>query len=149
MGFGVAVPFRSNIWWITAAGGSGLGGNLPPTASSRWAGRQFPGLRAQRNARGRLLEHRHQLSVEREGRAAAQESRAVCRRARGRRAVYDRFDQEDAPGIYGGSFFLTGRTMVGPLTVGVGATSTDSWSVWLSIGRPVGHGTILERGIFR
>jgi hypothetical protein len=39
--------------------------------------------------------------------------------------------------------------MVGPLTVGVGATSTDSWSVWLSIGRPVGHGTILERGIFR
>ena len=52
-------------------------------------------------------------------------------------------------GIYGGSFFLTGRTMVGPLTVGVGATSTDSWSVWLSIGRPVGHGTILERGIFR
>ena len=38
---------------------------------------------------------------------------------------------------------------IGPLTLGVGATSTDSWSVWLSVGRPVGHGTILERGIFR
>ena len=64
-------------------------------------------------------------------------------------AVYDRFDQEDAVGMYGGSFFLTGRTMVGPLTLGIGGTSTDSWSVWLSVGRPVGHGTILERGIFR
>jgi hypothetical protein len=51
--------------------------------------------------------------------------------------------------IYGGSIFLTGRTVVGPLTLGVGATSTDSWSLWVSVGRPVGHGTILERGIFR
>ncbi len=25
----------------------------------------------------------------------------------------------------------------------------DSWSLWLGIGRPVGHGTILEKGIFR
>jgi hypothetical protein len=64
-------------------------------------------------------------------------------------AVYDRIDGERDEGIYGGSIFLTGRTMVGPLTVGVGATSTDSWSIWFSVGRPVGHGTILERGIFR
>ena len=32
--------------------------------------------------------------------------------------------------------------------VGVGMTSTDSWSMWVSIGRPVGHGTILERESF-
>jgi hypothetical protein len=38
---------------------------------------------------------------------------------------------------------------VDPLTVGVGATSTSSWSMWLAVGRPVGHGTILEKGIFR
>jgi hypothetical protein len=31
----------------------------------------------------------------------------------------------------------------------VASTSTDSWSLWLSVGRPVGHGTILERGVFR
>ena len=29
------------------------------------------------------------------------------------------------------------------------ATSEDAWSLWLSVGRPVGHGTILERGVFR
>jgi hypothetical protein len=39
--------------------------------------------------------------------------------------------------------------MFGPLTVGAGATSTDSYAVWVAIGRPIGHGTILERGIFR
>ena len=55
----------------------------------------------------------------------------------------------DAGEIYGGSVFLTGRTLIGPLTIGIGSTSTDSWSLWLSVGRPVGHGTILERGIFR
>jgi len=35
------------------------------------------------------------------------------------------------------------------LYVGLGATSTDSWSLWISVGRPVGNGTILERGIFK
>jgi len=51
--------------------------------------------------------------------------------------------------MYGGSVYVTGRTMFGPLTVGAGATSTDSYAVWVAIGRPIGHGTILERGIFR
>jgi hypothetical protein len=57
------------------------------------------------------------------------------------------FDQDEM--IYGGSIYLTGRTQAGPLTVGFGRTSTDSWSLWIAVGRPVGHGTILERGIFR
>jgi len=63
--------------------------------------------------------------------------------------TYDRFDQVDEGEVYGGSIYLSGRTMVGPLTVGIGLTSTDSWSLWLAVGRPVGHGTILERGVFR
>jgi hypothetical protein len=51
--------------------------------------------------------------------------------------------------IYGGWVYLAGRTLVGPRTLGLGTTSTDSWSLWFSVGRPVGHGTILEKGIFR
>jgi hypothetical protein len=39
--------------------------------------------------------------------------------------------------------------MVGPFTIGLGATSTDSYSLWLAVGRPIGQGTILERGVFR
>ncbi len=36
MGFGIAVPFRRNIWWITAAGGSAWVATCPPTACSPW-----------------------------------------------------------------------------------------------------------------
>lgn len=61
----------------------------------------------------------------------------------------DRLDLIDDWVIYGGSIYLTGRTPVGPLTVGTGLTSSDSWSLWMAVGRPVGHGTILEQGIFR
>jgi hypothetical protein len=35
------------------------------------------------------------------------------------------------------------------MTVGLGATSANTWSLWFTVGRPVGEGTILERGIFR
>jgi hypothetical protein len=51
--------------------------------------------------------------------------------------------------IYGGSLYIAGRTQAGPLTVGLGVTSDNSWSLWLAVGRPIGNGTILERGIFR
>ncbi|MDH5274749.1 MAG: hypothetical protein OEY13_16950, partial [Gammaproteobacteria bacterium] len=57
------------------------------------------------------------------------------------------FDENEM--LYGGSLYLTGRTQIGPLTVGLGMTSNDSWSLWIAVGRPVGNGTILERGIFR
>ena len=69
--------------------------------------------------------------------------------------VFGRLESGIVPGfdddemIYGGSVYLTGRTQAGPLTLGVGMTSSDSWSLWIAVGRPVGNGTILERGIFR
>ncbi len=150
LGVGVAVPFRRNIWWITLAGGSDLTGDLPADRAFTLGGPQsFPGFELGEMRVGgywtlgtsylwnikdimTLRNHALYAGVQVVG-----------------GGVYDRFDEEESEGIYGGSLFLTGRTMVGPLTVGVGATSTDSWSVWLSVGRPVGHGTILEKGIFR
>ena len=60
----------------------------------------------------------------------------------------DAGDAELEP-IYGGSLYLTGRTPVGPMTLGVGATSANTWTLWFAVGRPVGQGTIMERGIFR
>jgi hypothetical protein len=47
------------------------------------------------------------------------------------------------------SFFITGRTPVGPLTIGVAATTEGTQSIWISFGRPLDEGTILSRGIFR
>ena len=150
LGLGVALPFRRNIWWITAAGGSGLGGDLPKDRNFTLGGpSSFPGFELNEMRVGGywnigtsyLWNVKEMLPIKNQALYAG------VRIVGG--AVYDRFDQKDEVGIYGGSFFLTGRTMVGPLTLGIGATSTDSWSVWLSVGRPVGHGTILERGIFR
>ena len=51
----------------------------------------------------------------------------------------------DDGAVYGGSVYVTGRTQAGPLTVGIGTTSTDAWSLWLSVGRPIGEGKILRQ----
>jgi NTE family protein len=150
LGVGIAVPWRRNIWWITMAGGSDLTGDLPADRAFTLGGPQsFPGFELGEmrvggywtvgtsylwNIKDIMTLRNHALY-------------AGIQVVGG--GVYDRFDDEESEGIYGGSLFLTGRTMVGPLTLGVGATSTESWSVWLSVGRPVGHGTILEKGIFR
>jgi NTE family protein len=148
LGVGVALPFRRNIWWITAAGG--VSSDLPGDRLFTLGGPgSFPGYELGELRVGGywtvgtsyLLNIKEVLPIK--GHALYLGFRAVGG------GVSDRFDQEEAEGLYGGSIFLTGRTMVGPLTLGVGATSTDSWSAWLSIGRPVGRGTILERGIFR
>jgi NTE family protein len=148
LGVGVALPFRRNVWWITAAGG--VSDDLPSDRLFTLGGPgSFPGFELGELRVGGywtvgtsyLWNIKEVLPIK--GHALYMGFRAVGG------GVSDRFDQEEADSIYGGSVYLTGRTMVGPLTLGVGTTSTDSWSVWLSVGRPVGRGTILERGIFR
>jgi NTE family protein len=148
LGVGVAVPFRRNIWWITAAGG--VSENLPGDRLFTLGGPgSFPGFELGEMRVGGywtvgtsyLMNIKEVLPIK--GHALYMGFRVVGG------GVSDRFDLQESEGVYGGSIYLTGRTIVGPLTLGVGATSTDSWSAWLSVGRPVGRGTILERGIFR
>jgi NTE family protein len=150
LGVGVAVPLRRDVLWVTAAGGTGINGNLPPDRAFTLGGPgSFPGLELGELRVGGywtmgtsyLWNFKDVLPIRNLALYAGIQLVGG--------AVYDRNDGEPSEGIYGGSVFLTGRTMVGPLTVGIGATSTDSWSIWFSVGRPVGHGTILERGIFR
>jgi len=148
IGVGYALPFRNNVWWITAAGGASS--DLPGDRLFTLGGPgSFPGFELGEMRVGGywtvgtsyLWNIKEVLPIK--GHALYMGFRVVGG------GVSDRFDQEAAESIYGGSIYLTGRTMVGPLTLGVGATSTDSWSAWISIGRPVGRGTILERGVFR
>ena len=150
LGVGVAVPFRRDIFWLTLAGGSDLTGKLPPDRAFTLGGPQsFPGFELNELRVGGYwtLGTSYLLNVK-EILPIRNQALYVGFGVVGG-AVYDRFDGEESEGMYGGSVYLTGRTMVGPLTVGLGGTSTGSWSAWLSVGRPVGHGTILERGIFR
>ena len=150
IGIGVAVPLRRDVLWVTLAGGGDLGSNLPADRAFALGGpSSFPGLElGELRVDGYWTIDTSYLWQVKQGLSIRNLALyAGIRLEAG--AVYDRIDNGDSEDIYGGSLFLTGRTLVGPLTVGFGKTSTNSWSVWLSIGRPVGHGTILDRGVFR
>ena len=150
IGLGVAVPFRNDVLWVTLAGGGDLGSNLPADRAFALGGpSSFPGLElGELRVEGYWTVDTSYLWRVKEGFSIRNLALYAGIRLQAG-AVYDRFDNGESEDIYGGSLFLTGRTLVGPLTVGVGMTSTNSWSAWLSIGRPVGHGTILDRGVFR
>jgi hypothetical protein len=63
--------------------------------------------------------------------------------------AYETIDGTDTGQIGSLSVFVTGRTPVGPLTLGFATTTDNSRTVWVSFGRPIAEGTILSRGIFR
>ncbi len=150
IGLGLALPVRNDVIWMTLAGGSDLSSELPADRTFRIGGPgSFPGfelgeIRSDEywTASGSYLWKIKDIQTIR-GRALY----AGLRLQAGQ--TYERVDSIEEDMMYGGSLYLTGRTAVGPLTVGFGATSTESYSVWLAIGRPIGHGTILERGVFR
>jgi NTE family protein len=150
IGIGMAVPLRNDVLWVTLAGGSDLGSDLPPDRTFALGGpASFPGLELGElrvdgywtAGTSYLWKVKDVLPIRNLALYAGVQLVGGV--------ISDRIDDGADGDIYGGSVFLTGRTMVGPLTVGIGTTSSDSWSLWLSVGRPIGHGTILEKGIFR
>jgi NTE family protein len=152
----LALPARGDVIWLAAAGGSGFGSNLPVDRYFTIGGPgSFPGLQLAEyrapeywTVSGSYLWKLADLQTLR-GEAiylgAQLQTGEIANWVKNGQVLAD----PDLKPLYGGSFYLTGRTPVGPLTLGVGATSTDAWSLWLTVGRPVGQGTILERGIFR
>jgi NTE family protein len=150
LGIGVALPLRRDVVWLTLAGGSDLGSDLPADRAFALGGPgSFPGLELGElrvgdywTASTSYLWKFKELQTIRN-----QALYAGVRLMAGE--VFDRVDLVDDEDLYGASLYLTGRTLVGPLTVGVGATTNDSWSLWVAVGRPTGRGTILETGIFR
>jgi len=165
-GIGMAVPLRRDVVWMTLAGGSAVGSDLPLDRTFMLGGPgSFPGFELGElrvtdywTASGSYLWKVKDIMTLR-GQALYAGLRLTAGQTWGRLEstippefpasdfVPADFDQDEL--IYGGSIYLAGRTQAGPLTVGLGLTSTDSWSLWIAVGRPVGNGTILERGIFR
>ena len=156
LGVGLALPVRGDVIWMTLAGGTDLDSSIPPDRYFMLGGPgSFPGyelgelrLTDYWTASGSYLWKIKDL-VSIRGQALYAGLRLEAGQTFGRleSLVLPRFDDDEM--IYGGSLYLAGRTQAGPLTVGLGLTSTDSWSLWIAIGRPIGNGTILERGIFR
>ncbi len=150
LGLGVAVPLRRDVLWVTLAGGSDLSGDLPPDRAFALGGPgSFPGLElGEIRVDGYWTMSTSYLWKVKDMLPVRNLALYMGIGLTGG-AVYDSIEDGRSQDLYGGSIFLTGRTLIGPLTLGIGATSADSWSLWLSVGRPVGHGTILEKGIFR
>jgi len=156
MGLGLAVPVRDDVIWATLAGGSDLDGILPVDRAFRLGGPgSFPGFEVGElrvtdywTASGSYLwKIKDIMSIRGQALYAGLRLEAGQTFGRLEKFLDPSFDEDDM--IYGGSLYIAGRTQAGPLTIGLGVTSTNSWSLWLAVGRPVGNGTILERGIFR
>jgi NTE family protein len=155
-GVALALPVRHDVVSVALAGGSDLGTDMPPDRNFMLGGPgSFPGLEL---GELRLTDYwtlsgsylwklKDIMSIR--GQALYAGLRLQTGQALGRLEglVLPGFDDDEF--LYGGSLYLAGRTQAGPLYLGFGLTSTDSWSLWIAVGRPVGNGTILERGIFR
>jgi NTE family protein len=149
-GLGIAVPIKGDIVWITAAGGTDFNSGLPLDRDFALGGPgSFPGLPldALRAREYWTLNGSYLWKLKDIQSIRGQALYAGMRLETGE--VDNWSESKGLQPIYGGSVYIAGRTMVGPLTIGVGGTSLNTWTVWFAVGRPVGQGTILERGIFR
>ena len=146
----VPVPVGNNAMWVTVAGGTDVGSHTLPgdRAFSLGGPRTLSAYQIDEfRARGywltqasflwRLVDIVPTKSQALYGGLALQAA-----------GLYDRVDRVADGEVYTVAAILGGPTPVGTLTLGVGA-STDSWGIWLALGRPVGKGSILEGGLFR
>ena len=62
--------------------------------------------------------------------------------------VHDRVDPVPDGYLYGVSGYIGGRTPLGTVTLGVGK-ATGAWATWITLGTPVGSGSILDNPVFR
>jgi NTE family protein len=135
--------------WITAAGGSNLGTTLPPDRAFSLGGPQsFPGYDLDEvRARGYwTLEGDFLWRVADILPIANQALYGAIGLQAGH--VYDRVDPVANGMLYGISAFVGGRTPLGTLTFGL-AKATGSWAGWITLGTPVGTGSILNHPLFR
>jgi NTE family protein len=144
-----AYPFGKRMMWLTAAAGSDLGSALPADRAFSLGGPQsFRGysmgeIRARRywTLDGAFLWNIADILP-----IASQSLYGGVSVQTGR--VYDRVDPVPNDWIYGGATWLGGRTPLGPLTFGIGSAG-GGWAGWITLGTPVGDGSILNQPMFR
>jgi len=135
--------------WLTVAGGSDLGTTLPADRAFSLGGPQsFPGyapgeIRARRywTVRGDFLWRIADILP------IANQALYGGLGVQGAE-VYDRVDPLPNGSLYGVSGYLGGRTPIGTVTLGIGKATGD-WAAWLTLGTPVGTGSILNQPLFR
>jgi len=136
-------------FWLTAAGGSDLGTSLPADRAFSLGGPQsFPGY-----GPGEIRARDYAI-VEADGLWRVADILPIANQALyagmglEAAAVRDRVDPVPNGELYGISGYVGGRTPLGTLNIGV-AKATRSWAGWVTIGTPVGTGSILNQPLFR
>ncbi len=143
------LPVGKSMIWLTAAGGTDLSSTLPADRAFSLGGPQsFPGYsigeiraRGYWTVDGAFLWHVADILP-----ILSQSLYSGLRLEGGR--VYDRIDATPNGTLYGGSAYIGGRTPIGTLTIGVGWAS-GSRAGWITLGTPVGAGSILNQPMFR
>jgi len=135
--------------WLTAAGGSALGSTLPADRAFSLGGPQsFPGYGpGEVRARGYWVLQADLLWRVADILPVANQALYGGFGLQGGR-VYERVDPVPNGALYGAAGYIGGRTPLGTLTLGVGK-ATGSWAGWVTIGVPVGTGSILNQPLFR
>ena len=150
LGVGFSIPFHNDVLRISAAGGSNIGSNLPADrlftlgGPVSLAGEELDALRAAAYwtvSASYLWQIKDLFALRGQALYAGLRLQDL--------EAYETIDGTDTGQIGSLSVFVTGRTPVGPLTLGFATTTDNSRTVWVSFGRPIAEGTILSRGIFR
>ena len=146
-----AIAIGKYVTWLTLAGGSDVGTELPPDRLFSLGGPQV--LPAFQHDELRVSDYWiAESSFLRQLKVLSPIKNQVIYGGLGFQAVglRNRIDIEgdDDEVIYGGYLFLAGPTALGTFTLGVGGTGSE-WNVWLSIGKAISTGTILDDGLFR
>jgi NTE family protein len=150
LGVGFSIPFHNDVLRISAAGGSNIGSDLPADrlftlgGPVSLAGEELDALRAAAYwtvSASYLWQIKDLFALRGQTLYAGLRLQDL--------EAYETIDGTDTGQIGSLSIFVTGRTPVGPLTLGFATTTDNSRTVWISFGRPIAEGTILSREIFR
>jgi NTE family protein len=150
IGAGFALPFHNDILRVAVAGGSNLGSNLPPDrlftlgGPVSLAGEELDAIRA---AAYWTLSASYLWQIK-DIFALRGQALYVGLRLQDLE-TYETIDDNNHGQIGSVSIFITGRTPVGPVTLGVAVTTANAQTLWVSFGRPIAEGSILSEGIFR
>jgi NTE family protein len=144
-----AITVSNDVLIVAVSGGSSLGSNLPIYDQFLLGGPQsFPGFRI-----GELLGDEYWTTSASYLRKIADISRLFGQslylglqlqagEMRGSH-IFATSDEYQST-LYSGSFFLTGRTPIGPATLSFGLTNQHGWMLSLGVGRPIEEGNIVD-----
>ena len=148
-GFRTALTLGKNVMWLSLAGGTDLGDELPPDRAFSLGGPRTLPAYAYDELRVReywlagatfLWKLKELVPVKNQAIYGGFGLQAA--------GLYKRADLVADNEIYSVSAYLAGPTKFGTFTLGTGFAE-DSWSLWLQLSRPVGKGSILDDGLFR